>query len=128
MPTPKQTKLIELLIQNLGDVKKRRTLGELMLEAGYSDKQSLNPNHIMDSETIKEGVSDFIRSLDDKRKQAITHLTEAKLEKAPAREIAYVVDILNKNHALLSGGATENQVINIQVSETLAKRYGINDN
>jgi hypothetical protein len=94
-----------------------------MIEAGYSEAQSKNPNHILDSETIQEGISDFIRSLDDKRKQALTHLTEDKLEKAPAREIAYVMDILNKNHLLLSGGDTERTKITISVDGALVDKY-----
>jgi hypothetical protein len=126
MPTPKQTKLIELIVKNLGDVKQRKTLGELMLEAGYSKSQSESPSHILDSEVVQEGISDFISSLNDKRKQALTHLTEAKLKKAPAREVAYVIDILTKNHNLLNGNETERVGIKIEVAEAIAKKNDLN--
>ena len=113
MPTPKQTKLIELIIKNLGDVKERRTLGELMLEAGYSKSQSEAPSHILDSDVMQEGISDFIRSLDDKRKLAITAITKKKLDKAPARENAYVAEVMTKLSQLLSGGNTSKEEIKI---------------
>ena len=44
---------------------------------------------------------------DDKRRLAITYITPKKLEKAPARDAAYITDILTKNHQLLGGQPTE---------------------
>lgn len=108
MATPKQTKLIKAIVENLGNPKGTKSLGELMRNVGYSEIQSKNPSQIFSSPTIQEGISDFVKSLDDKRKQALTHITETKLKKSNARELAYVADILTKNHQLLSGGATEN--------------------
>ena len=107
MPTPKQQKLIKLVRDNMGNLKSTKTLGALLKEAGYTKATAKNAYLIFNSKTIKEGIKDFISSLDDKRKQAITHITEPKLKKAPARELAYVVDVLTKNHQLLSGGKTE---------------------
>ena len=85
-----------------------KSLGELMIEAGYSVASSKNPQLIMNSETIKEGLADYLSTVDDKRRMAIRHITDNKLQKAPARECAYVTDVLTKQHQLLSGGATEN--------------------
>lgn len=132
MPTPKQTKLISLLIKNFGTKGKTKTLGALLLEAGYSQNQADNPYQIIESETIQEGIVDFLGMLDDKRRMAITHITEKKLKKAPARELAYVSDTLTKQHQLLSGGDTERQSITVELSEAIAKRNEIdtrtNDN
>lgn len=105
-PTPKQQKLIKLIFENLGTPKNTKTMGELILEAGYSKAMSTNPQQIFRSETIQDGISDFIKSLDDKRRLALKEITPKKLEKAPARENAYIVDILTKNMQLLSGGET----------------------
>ncbi len=44
---------------------------------------------------------------------AITHLTSTKLKKAPAREVAYVADLLTKNIQLLNGGKTSNEAMEI---------------
>lgn len=84
-----------------------------MLEAGYSKAQSLNPYQIINSETVQEGISEFLGMLDDKRRMAITHITKEKLDKSSARDNAYVVDILTKNHQLLSGGKTANEEVKI---------------
>lgn len=105
--TPKQQKLIKLLMENYGKQGETKSLGELLLEAGYSEETAKNPKLILSSPTIEDGIKDFLNQLDDKRRLALTKITERKLDKAPAREVAYVLDILTKNFQLLSGGATE---------------------
>ncbi len=114
MATHKQRKLIKGIVENLGNPKGTKTMGELMLDAGYSEVQSKNPQQIFNSPVIKEGTADFIKSLNDKRKMALTYITKAKLKKAPARENAYILDILTKNHQLLSGGNTETNEMTIK--------------
>jgi len=111
--TPKQMKLIKLLLENLGTPNNTKSLNKLLLEAGYSQNQADNPYQILESETIKEGLKGFLDQLDDKRRLAITSITKKKLEKSPARDDAYILDILTKNHQLLGGGATER----IQITE-----------
>jgi hypothetical protein len=106
-PTPKQLKFIRLLLDNMGVIGKTKTLGQLMLEAGYSEAMAKNPYVILESETVKAGISDFIQQLDEKRRLALSHLTEEKIKKSAGRDIAYIADILTKNHQLLGGGATE---------------------
>jgi hypothetical protein len=113
MATPKQKKLIKLIRENLGNPKSTKTLGELCLESGYTKATAKNAYLIFQSEAVKEGISNFVKSLDDKRKQAITHITVTKLKKAPARELAYIADILTKNHQLLSGGNTDKSEMKI---------------
>lgn len=108
MATPRQVKLIELLRENLGKVGERQNLGEILVEAGYSEATAKNPYIIMESETIQEGIEDLLKILDDKRRLSVTHISEDKLVKSSARNNAYVFDMLNKNHQLLSGKATEN--------------------
>ena len=108
MATPKQIKLIKLIRENLGNVKSTKTLGKMLIEAGYTKGTAKNAYMIFESDAIKKGTQDFIDSLDDKRKLAITYITNKKLKKAPARELAYVTDLLTKNHQLLTGGKTEN--------------------
>lgn len=124
MPTPKQTKLIKLIVENLGAKGKTKTLGALLLEAGYSKEQSECPAQIIGSNTVQEGISDFLGMLDDKRRMAITQITEKKLKKAPARELAYVVDILTKNSQLLSGKETERVSNKLDLTDEQLKRAG----
>ena len=81
----------------------------MLIEAGYTKATAKNPYIIFESETIKEGISDLMSSLEDKRKLAITYLTDKKLKKSQARELIYVIDILTKNIQLLGGKPTENK-------------------
>ncbi len=115
MATQRQQKLLKLLLENLGNTKETKSAYKMLKEAGYSDAQAKNPKQILESETIQAGVSDFLKQLDDKRRRAITQITDEKLEKASARDNAYIADILTKNHQLLSGEETERQGVQVNV-------------
>lgn len=108
MATPKQQKLIKLLIENYGKVGETKSMGELMVLAGYSEQSAKNPHLILDSEVIQDGIEDFVKMLDDKRRMALTKINEKKLESSNAYHLALIADVLSKNHQLLSGKATEN--------------------
>lgn len=115
MATPKQEKLIRLLIENHGKLGERKTLGEIMIEAGYSPESAKNPNDFINVPTVQEGLAEFIKALDDKRKLAITKLTEKKLEDANADALVRIMNGLTKDHQLLSGNATETSALTIKV-------------
>lgn len=123
MATPKQEKLIKLLIENYGTQGETKSLGKLMIEAGYSEESAKNPNLILSSETIKEGIEDFRKQLVDKRRRAITHLTDDKLEKSDARSLSSIIDTFTKNIQLLGGQPTEINRIDLSSlsNEELAK-------
>jgi len=107
MATPKQEKLITLLIENYGKGKNTKTLGKLLIEAGYSKESAHNPQLIMEADVIQNALQDFIETMEKKRRSALNHMTEEKFRKAPAKELAYVTDILTKNVQLLTGKDTE---------------------
>ena len=121
--TQKQLKLIELLKENIAKTGKRKTLGELFLEAGFSESTSKQPSNIMKSETIKQGMADYINSLNDKRKQALFHMTDKKLKQSKARDLAYIGDLFTKNIQLLGGGATERIQITQEEQEEVDKAF-----
>lgn len=107
MPTPKQEKLIKLILENLGNTKNTRTLGELILEAGYSKSMAENPFQIMGSETIKEALTDVVSVMKKTRDKALKEITDEKLEKERAKDLTDIVDKLTKNIQLLGGKPTE---------------------
>lgn len=107
-PSMRQAKLIKLILENMGNKGSKKSMGELMLEAGYSKAQSKNPKPILATEAVKEKVDDFINMLDDKRRMAISYVTQKKLKHTHPRDLAYITDIFTKNHQLLTGGKTEN--------------------
>jgi len=117
MPTPKQEKLIKLLMDNYGKQGETKSLGELMIEAGYTKESAKNPKLILDSPVIQEGVEDFVKTLKDKRRLAITKLTEDKLEKSSARDLSNITDVFTKNIQLLSGEDTDRSEMKITWGE-----------
>jgi len=106
-PTPKQTKFIKLILENIGNKKSTKTLGQMLREVGYSEAICKNPKLIFDSEAVQDGISDFVKMLDDKRRMALTHITNKKLEVSTAKDLSSITDTLNKTHELLSGKPTE---------------------
>jgi hypothetical protein len=114
MATPKQEKLIQLLLENLGKEGSRKSLGEMMRESGYSEAQSKNPYQIMESNGVQEGIAEFVSELKAKRDKALKSITEDKLADASARDNAHIVDILTKNIQLLSGQDTERSSVVIK--------------
>lgn len=116
MATPKQEKLITLLLENLGSGN-TRTFGDMMLEAGYSENQAKNPYQILRSQAVKEAMSEVVSDLEQLRKTALNELKARDLEKEPLRDIVKAIDIYTKNHQLLSGGNTDSNEITIKWQE-----------
>ena len=114
MLLPKQQKLIEIIIDNYGVKGKRKTLKEMMLEAGYSEASAVNPKIII-TEEMQEVISPVVEKMERVRTKALDNITDDKLDKSSARDNVYVADLLTKNIQLLTGGDTEkiNNTINI---------------
>lgn len=107
MATQKQEKLIKLILENLGNKGNTKTLGELILEAGYSQSMAENPYQILGSETIQEGLFDVVSEMEKKRKKALNLITDDKLEAERAKDLTDIIDKLTKNIQLLGGKPTE---------------------
>ncbi len=109
--TPKQEKLIKLLSENSLNEGETKTLETMLLEAGYTQETALSASHIVNSPTIQDALAevngDFAEELDKKRRLAMKHLTEKKLEVTNAKDLSQIADTLTKNHQLLTGKATE---------------------
>lgn len=112
MATPKQEKLIGIILENLGN-EKPRTMGDMLKEAGYSEAIQKNPKMIFESETIQAGMSEVAKDLEILRKNALNELKSRDLEKEPMRDVVKAIDIFTKNHQLLSGGKTESNEMTI---------------
>jgi len=121
-PTPKQQKLINLILENLGNKDNTKTLGEMILEAGYSKNMADNPYQILQSPTIRDGLQEFTDELRLKAQLSLRAITPKKLQIASARDNAAIIDTLTKNAELLSGHETERQAINIEISEAIAQK------
>ncbi len=126
MLTPKQQKLIEIVIDNYGSKGKTKTLGEMIREAGYSESTAINPKIIF-TEEMQDRIKPIVEKMERVRTKAIDKITDEKLELASARDNAYVADLLTKNIQLLTGGETENvKTVLIMPQELITKNTGAN--
>jgi len=57
MPTPKQEKLIRLLLDNLGNKKNTKTFREMILEAGY--EESMAKKSLSDGQRTSKNVKEL---------------------------------------------------------------------
>lgn len=107
--TMKQEKLIDLLLVNIGEVTPKPKW-KLLKEAGYTVAIQKNPALIFNSPAIQARLAEVLpveKMLADRRRMAIAYLTDKKLAKESAKGLASVIDLLTKNHQLLTGGLTE---------------------
>jgi len=112
MLLPKQQKLIEIIIDNYGQKGKKKTLGEMIIEAGYSENTAINPKLII-TEEMQEKLNPIVSKMEEVRLRALNKITDDKLEKSTAKDNASIVDIMTKNSQLLSGGSTDKITINL---------------
>lgn len=122
MLTPKQQKLIQLLIDNYGKKDGTKSLGKLIIEAGYSEKSAVNPSIVI-TEEMKQYIQPVIQKMEAIRTNALDKITDEKLKEGSARDNAYVADILTKNIQLLNGGATERITITKEDDELANKAF-----
>jgi len=121
--TPKQGKLIKLIIENSNDKGLTKTLGELLLEAGYTKETSKQAIRILESETIQNEIQPIVKVMIEKREKALHRITDEKLDNERARDLASITDILTKNIQLLSGGETERQKLVIEMEKEVLDKY-----
>jgi len=107
MLLPKQQKLIEIIVENSGKKGFTKSLGEMIIEAGYSEETAKNPKQII-TEEMKAELNPIIEKMEEVRKKAINNITDKKLKDSSARDNTYIADVLTKNIQLLTGGKTEN--------------------
>lgn len=120
-PTPKQQKLIDGLIANAKDPKKTKTLKQIALDAGYSPKTAENAHILTKSATVLSKTEQFVEHLERLRYRAIQQIGK-KIEDAPVNHLTDLMDKSTKNIQLLSGRATQNVAIQINISEKIAQK------
>lgn len=114
MLTPKQQKFVDLLIDNYGKKGKTKSLGALMIEAGYSETSAINPKLLITPEMM-DAISPVLEKMEKIRTKALDSITDEKLENSNPRDNAYIIDTLTKNIQLLSGKETERAGVTINV-------------
>jgi flagellar motor component MotA len=77
------------------------------LEAGYSESQANSARPVIESEGVQEGLSDTVETMKKIRDNGLKALEDKKLSEEKAKDIADIVDKIQKNIQLLTGGDTE---------------------
>lgn len=109
--------------QELSKENGTKTLGELMILAGYAESCARLPSEkVLNAPVVQEAMTDFVDELEKKARMNLNAITPDKVDGATMRDNAYALDILTKNKQLLTGNATENNVLTIQISEEVAKK------
>ena len=120
IPTPNQVGVIKDTISTIKAGKKVNK-GKILRQNGYSHYVSKAPQVVYNSKAVKDALKPFLEGLTDARQRALKHLTDNKLKKSTARDLAYTIHNLTQDHQLLTGGDTERSKTIILPSELIEK-------
>lgn len=85
-------------------------VGEIMKEQGYSDSYSEQPHRIMKQPEFQEVAQPLITGLAGEIARIKAAMARKNLDNEEYKVLVASLDVLTKNHQLLSGGATERRV------------------
>lgn len=97
-------------------------VGSLMREQGYSPSISKQTFRVTKQKVYQDIVIPALQQIDDERNRIMKAMSEKNLTKEKYSTLVSGYDILTKNKQLLSGKATENVAVVIEVSEAIAKK------
>lgn len=115
-PTARQSKALNILVADGGSV------ASAMKKAGYSPKTARTPAKLLKSPTMKPDIDKVLVAIAEERRAVIERLKEIR-ETANYRDLIYSLDVLTKNHQLLSGEDTERIGGWKQVHDELKARF-----
>ena len=123
MPTAKQKKVAELIIEN-ATLDKPMTGGEIVESSGYGVSMKKNPQVVMNSDGVKEALNDFGFN-EDNAKKVVSEIMLDSDQDANARLKA--TDQVFKVHSTYAPERSQNVNVNVEVSNPkaleIAKKY-----
>ena len=111
------------VLETIGKGKKVNK-GKILREVGYSKNTADNPILVESTKSYQKVMKPLLERLEEERDAIIKRLKVTR-NKAKYRDLMDGLDKITKNHQLLSGGNTE-RVLNINISEEIAKKNAIN--
>jgi len=117
MATPKQEKLIKLLIENYGTTKSTKSLGSMLLDAGYSEASAHNPKIILEGKEVQDGISSVVDDLNMLRQTFLDELKARDVSEERFPDVVKAIDTFTKNSQLLSGKETERTEVTVVSDE-----------
>lgn len=122
-PTPKQQKLVEIALENLGKKGPKKTKEKMLLEAGYSPATAKGEARtIFNSKSVKEPLDNVVALMEQKRLMALNGINQKKIDISSARDLTGISESLTKQSQLLSGGPTD-RIITVEISEAIANKH-----
>lgn len=92
---------------------KKPNISKIAVKHGYSPA-SAKASKPQKTKAYQEVMIPFVEKLAERREKALNAITDKKLKSTSARNLASIVDVLTKNHQLLTGGATSNVAIGVR--------------
>lgn len=93
-------------------VGKKPNVYRIAIEKGYSP-QSAKASKPQRTKAYQEVMKPFVDGIEEERAAALQAMKK-KRKNAKYRDLGYVIDVLTKNHQLLTGGATSNVALKYQ--------------
>jgi hypothetical protein len=108
--TIKQIKFLKIYKESLADkgITSRNTLKEIARQAGYGEVMANAPERITKSKAIRPELEELRNKLTDINSRVLDHITDAKLDKSNAKDLAFSFDKLQKHINIIQGDPTEN--------------------
>ena len=97
-------------------------LGEIIASEGYGHTMVKQPTKITRTKSYMAIMQNVVGSMEKQRAKILQEMDKKDLSKEKLATLVSSADILTKNIQLLSGKATENVAMVIEVSEAIAKK------
>lgn len=105
-------------VENGGKVNHR----SLLLKHGYSDKVSRNPHRVTTTKSYMAVMKNVTGAMEKERARILDTMMKKDISAEKYSTLVQSADIITKNIQLLSGKATENVAMVIEVSEAIANK------
>lgn len=101
---------------------KNVNLGEIIRSQGYSPSVANAPQRVTNTKSYMAIMKNVVGNMEKQRARMIKALENKNLDREKVATLLSGLDILTKNIQLLSGKATQNVAMVIEVSEAIAKK------
>lgn len=107
---------------------KKVNIGKIVREQGYSKSISLAPTKVTKTKTYMAIMQNVTGALEKERARIIEAMGRKDISAEKYGTLVQSADIITKNIQLLSGKATENVAMVIEVSEAIANKNKAKEN
>ena len=103
-------------------------MGEIILSQGYGRGIATHPHKVTRTKSYMAVMQNVVGAMEKQRARMLEAIGNKELSKEKLATLSSSLDILTKNIQLLSGKATENVAMVIEVSEAIANKNKAKEN